>query len=44
MPQATVLLAPDDFDSLSAAEVAAAVGRGLEAGGWAVERCLPAEV
>jgi glycerate kinase len=36
---AVILLAPDDFDT-----VAPPVARGLEAGGWAVDACPPAEV
>jgi hypothetical protein len=34
-----ILLAPDDFDT-----VAPPVARGLEAGGWRVDACPPAEV
>jgi glycerate kinase len=36
---AVILLAPDDFDA-----VAAPVARGLEAGGWQVDACPPADV
>lgn len=36
----TVLIAPDSFKgTFRAAQVAEAVGRGLEAGGWSVDRC-----
>ncbi len=40
VPRAPVLVAPDGFKgTLRASEVAAAVGRGLEAGGWPVDHC-----
>jgi glycerate kinase len=39
-----VLVVPDDFASLSAADVAEAVAGGLRAGGWEVETCPPAEL
>jgi glycerate kinase len=39
-----VLVAPDKFKgTLRASEVAAAIGRGLEAGGWDVDRCPVAD-
>jgi glycerate kinase len=41
---ATILVAPDSFKgTLSASEVARAVGRGLEHGGWQVELCPVAD-
>ena len=40
----TILIAPDSFKgTLSAREVATAVGRGLERGGWEVELCPVAD-
>jgi glycerate kinase len=40
----TLLVAPDSFKgTLSATEVAAAIGRGLEAGGWQVDLCPVAD-
>jgi glycerate kinase len=35
----TVLIAPDAFEKLSAQRVAAAIGRGVRAGGWPIDLC-----
>ncbi len=44
VPRAPVLVAPDGFKgTLRASEVAAAIGRGLEAGGRPVDRCPVAD-
>ncbi len=43
-PRPPVLVAPDSFKgTLRASEVAAALGRGLEAGGWPVDLCPVAD-
>jgi glycerate kinase len=44
VPRLPVLVAPDKFKgTFRAGEVAAAIGRGLEAGGWEVDRCPVAD-